>query len=174
MRNMEPGSLRHGSTPDPHLAETHTNRAEVRLAPYGRGARHAFPRFAPRPRETCVADRTVAKPARHLGRLRRRALGLPAREESGDVLQDLVRADLVVPEFAHQAVADDADLLLRVGVDDRGDAARQLDRVAPVLEDLELERAAQARVLAEVEGRSLVLHGGDVVQELVPAVAVAR
>src|SRR5258706_457989 len=133
------------------------------------------PRTISRKRARSRSMRNMRWPRRSGGLLHlAAALGLAAREQARDVLEHLVGRDLVVPELAHQPVADDRDLLLRVGVDDGRDQARELDRVAPVLEGLELERAREARVLAVVEGAALEVHRRDVVHQLVAAVGPAR
>ena len=68
---------------------------------------------------------------------------------------------------------DDVDLLLRVLVDDRRDQRLQLDRVLLILEELQLERAAQAIVRVPLELLALDRERADEVHDLAPEVVFA-
>src|SRR5512142_3246960 len=58
----------------------------------------------------------------------RLVLGVAAREDRGDEVQHVRRADLAVPVVLHEALLHHVDLLLRLAIDDRGDEVLQLDR----------------------------------------------
>src|SRR5689334_1166104 len=77
------------------------------------------------------------------GRFLGRRPRVAAREQPADVLQHPRRAGLAVAALAHQPRLHHLDLLLHVAVDDRARAGRDLEGVAAVLEQLELERGAQ-------------------------------
>src|SRR5262245_8046490 len=93
-------------------------------------------------------------------------LRVAAREDRGDVLEHVARADLAVAVGLDEAALHHLDLLLLVAVDDRRDEARQLDRVFLVFEELQLERAVQALVRAVVERSALDRERADVVHDL--------
>src|SRR5688572_5702462 len=137
---------------------------------YLRRSARMRPRTISRKRARSASMRNTTVP---LGGLEALGLGLAAREEPGHVHEHLVGRDLVVAEQAHQALADHADLGLRVGGDHGADQARELDRVAPVLGHLELERARQAAVARPVEGAPLALERVHEVHQLVAEVVLA-
>ena len=111
-----------------------TGRRRV-CAPARRRRRHA-PRRSTRWSPTCRRIRAWKWRKRRTssapGRLRPGAreasvLRVAAREDGGDVVEHVGRADFVVAEVLDEPRLDDVDLLLRVLVDDRGDQRLQLD-----------------------------------------------
>src|SRR5262249_40541357 len=99
--------------------------------------------------------------------------GVASREDRRNVVEDVGGADFVVTEVLDEARLDDVDLLLRVLVDDRGDERLQLDRVLLILEQLQLERAAEAIVRAPDELLSFDRERSDEVHDLAPEVVFA-
>src|SRR5690349_4125975 len=112
---------------------------------------------------------SMAASGRFLGRRARVAPG----EEAADVVEHAPRAALAVAALAHQPRLDHEDLLLHVAVDDRAGAGRDLEGVAAVLEELELEGRAQPRVGHVGEALAARGEGLDVVHDLAAEVALA-
>jgi hypothetical protein len=81
--------------------------------------------------------------------------------------------DLVVAEVLDHPRLDDVDLLLRLLVDRRSRRGSELDRVLLVLEELELEGAAQAVVRVPLELLALDRERADVVHDLAAEVVFA-
>src|ERR1043165_9245446 len=91
-----------------------------------------------------------------------------SREDARDVVQDVRRAGLVVPELLDQPPFHDVDLGLGLVVRDAADEVLELDRVAAVLEELQLQGLVQPGVgvvleLLAVERQGLVQPGVGVV-----------
>src|SRR5512142_1120019 len=63
----------------------------------------------------------------------RLVLGVAAREDRRDEVEDVGRADLAVPVVLHEPLLHHVDLLLRLAIHDRGHQVLQLDRVLLVL-----------------------------------------
>src|SRR4051795_6667708 len=64
-------------------------------------------------------------------------------KNTGYVVQDIRRALVVVPVVADEPPFDDVDFLLRLGVDDVRDQAREFDRIFLIFEQLQFERLVQ-------------------------------
>src|SRR6185369_10458984 len=99
-------------------------------------------------------------------------LRVTAGEDRRDVVEDVRGADLVVAEVLDEPRLDDVDLLLRVLVDDGGDERLELDRVLLILEQLELEGAAQTIVGVPGELLALDRERSDEVHDLAPEVVL--
>ena len=66
-------------------------------------------------------------------------LAVASGEDAGDVVQHVGGAGFVVAKVLDQALLDDVDFLLGFVVDDAADQVLELDRVALVFEELELQ-----------------------------------
>lgn len=65
---------------------------------------------------------------------KRRSGDVSAREDAGDEIENIGRAEVTVPVLSHQAALDDVDLLLGSLIQNVRNEARQLDRVLLILE----------------------------------------
>src|SRR3954451_5740992 len=99
--------------------------------------------------------------------------GVAAGEDARYVIEHVGRGDLVIAEVLDEPALDDVDLLLRLFVDHRRDQGLELDRVFLVLEELELERAAQPIVGVPLELLALDRQRADVVHDLAPEILFA-
>src|SRR5829696_2735121 len=99
--------------------------------------------------------------------------GVAARINARDIVEHVSRGHLVISEILNHSRLDDVDLLLRLFVDDAGDEGLELDGVLLVLEELELERAAEPIVRVPLELLAVDGQGADVVHDLAAEVVLA-